>query len=87
MTKLGYCKMVLTTEEEIKAAVRCCLRALDHLHSHNPPLMHCDVRLANILWGPEPFLTDLELAHRAPWKVLTTSVENMPVENMLKHLN
>ena len=69
MTKLGYCKATLTSDTEIKAAVRCCLQALSHLHGNQPPLMHCDIRLANILWHPEPFLTDLELAHREPWKV------------------
>ena len=67
MTKLGYCKATLTDEKEKKSAVLCCLLALDHLHKNK--LMHCDLRLPNILWGPEPFLADLELAHKEPWKV------------------
>jgi len=70
MTKLGFCKTMLTDETEKKSVLICCLRALDHLHKNKPPLMHCDIRLPNILWGPEPFLTDLELAHQEPWKVI-----------------
>ncbi len=80
MTKLGYPKAVLT-EEQKKLAVRCCLIALGHLHTNEPRLMHCDVRLANILWSPEPFLTDLELAHKEPWKV--TFLSDMHASKMI----
>jgi Ser/Thr protein kinase RdoA (MazF antagonist) len=41
------------------------------MHAAKPlPICHCDVRLANVLWGPQPFLADLELAHFSPWQVI-----------------
>lgn len=52
-------------------AIKACLMACAHLHAAKPlPICHCDVRLANVLWDPQPFLTDLELAHFSPWQVV-----------------
>ena len=73
MTRLGYPRTSasITSEEDMKIAIKACLLACAHLHAAKPlPICHCDVRLANVLWGPEPFLADLELAHFSPWQVI-----------------
>ncbi len=55
----------------MKMAIKACLTACAHLHAAKPlPICHCDVRLANVLWDPKPFLADLELAHFSPWQVI-----------------
>ncbi len=46
------------------------LDSLRSLACCQAPICHCDVRLANVLWDPQPFLTDLELAHFSPWQVI-----------------
>jgi serine/threonine protein kinase len=68
MSKLGYCLGVLE-ENDMKRAVRACLAACAHLHEAANPICHCDIRIDNVLWGPDPFLSDLELAHADPWAV------------------
>lgn len=72
MSKLGYVRERINSlsEEDLKGATRACLKALACLHSATPyPICACDVRMGNVLWGPEPFLADLEMAHFAPWEV------------------
>ncbi|DBB03662.1 TPA: hypothetical protein ACH3X3_010989 [Trebouxia sp. C0006] len=73
MTRLGFPRTSdsLTSEQDMKMAIKACLTACAHLHAAKPlPICHCDVRLANVLWDPQPFLTDVELAHFSPWQVL-----------------
>lgn len=71
MTRLGCVHSLESMpEEDMKAGVKACLLGCAHLHSTRPkPLCHCDVRLANVLWDPKPFLADLEFAHFSPWQV------------------
>lgn len=71
MTRLGCVHSLESMpEEDMKAAVKACLLGCAHLHSTRPkPLCHCDVRSANVLWDPKPFLADLEFAHFSPWQV------------------
>jgi len=38
---------------------------------------HCDIRFANVLWDPQPFLADLEFAHFSPWKVILITHHGM----------
>lgn len=46
-------------------------RACAHMHAAKPtPICHCNVRLANVLWDPQPFLADLEMAHFSPWQII-----------------
>ena len=73
MTRLGYPRTSgsMSSEQEMKMAVKACLTACAHLHAAKPlPTCHCDVRLANVLWDPQPFLADLELVHFSPWQVI-----------------
>ena len=36
-------------------AIKACLTACAHMHAAMPlPICHCDVRLANVLWDPQP---------------------------------
>ncbi len=61
----------------MRMAVKACLTAVAHLHAAKPlPICHCDVRLANVLWDPQPFLADLELAHFSPWQVIIQAYES-----------
>ena len=63
MTRLGY--------TQASVATRACLLACACLHSAEPKAVcHCDIRFANVLWDPQPFLADLEFAHFSPWKVM-----------------
>ncbi|KAL3155434.1 hypothetical protein ABBQ38_010991 [Trebouxia sp. C0009 RCD-2024] len=70
MTRLGYTQASVATVSEhvMQKATRACLLAC--LHSAEPKAVcHCDVRFANVLWDPQPFLADLEFAHFSPWQV------------------
>ena len=69
MTRLGYPETTISlkSEQDTKMAIKACLTACAHMHAAKPlPICHCDVRLANVLWDPQPFLADLELAHFSP---------------------
>lgn len=71
MYTLGYSihEIAQLSYLEARDVVVACLRALQHLHASHPAILHCDVRIANVLFGPEPFLSDLELAHQGHWQV------------------
>ena len=72
MTRLDYPRTSISSlsEQDMKMAIKACLRACAHLHPAEPlPICHCDVRWANVLWDPQPFLADLETAHFSPWPV------------------
>lgn len=70
MTRLGYTQNSMS-EHDGQKATQACLLACACLHSAQPTaICHCDVRLANVLWDPEPFLADLESAHFSPWQVI-----------------
>ncbi|DBA67486.1 TPA: hypothetical protein ACH3X2_001766 [Trebouxia sp. C0005] len=72
MTRLGYTQASVTTvlEPVMQKATQACLLACACLHSAEPKaICHCDVRFADVLWDPEPFLADLEFAHFSPWQV------------------
>ena len=76
MTRLGYTQTSVATVSEhvMQKATRACLLACDCLHSAQPKAVcHCDIRFANVLWDPQPFLADLEFAHFSPWKVNLTT--------------
>ena len=73
MTRLGYTQESAATvsEHTMQQATRACLLACACLHSAKPKaICHCDIRFANVLWDPEPFLADLEFAHFSPWQVI-----------------
>ncbi|DBA84058.1 TPA: hypothetical protein ACH3X1_006539 [Trebouxia sp. C0004] len=72
MTRLGYTQasVGIVPEHVMQKATQACLLACACLHSAKPKAVcHCDVRFANVLWDPEPFLADLEFAHFSPWQV------------------
>ena len=72
MTRLGYTQasVGVVPEHVMQKATRACLLACACLHSAEPKAVcHCDIRFANVLWDPEPFLADLEFAHFSPWQV------------------
>ncbi|DBA95594.1 TPA: hypothetical protein ACH3X3_013443 [Trebouxia sp. C0006] len=89
MTRLGCVHSLESMpEEDMKAAVKACLLGCAHLHSTRPkPLCHCDVRLANVLWDPKPFLADLEFAHFSPWQVSSGLIFTDWDEGTLDHAN
>lgn len=61
----------MLSEQDMKMAIKACLIACAHMHTAKPKaICHCDVRLANVLWDPQPFLADLEFAHFSPWQVM-----------------
>ncbi len=69
MTRLGYTQTSVATVSEhvMQKATRACLLACACLHSAEPnAVCHCDIRFANVLWDPQPFLADLEFAHFSP---------------------
>ena len=73
MTRLGRTQASAATLPELamQKVTQACLLACACLHSAQPKAVcHCDVRFANVLWGPEPFLADLEFAHFSPWQVM-----------------
>lgn len=73
MTGLAYTQASAATVSEyvMQKAIRACLLACACLHSAEPTAVcHCNTRVANVLWDPEPFLADLELAHISPWQVM-----------------
>jgi len=83
MTRLGYTQASVATVSEhvMQKATRACLLACACLHSAEPKAVcHCDIRFANVLWDPQPFLADLEFAHFSPWKVILITHYGMSMQ-------
>ena len=81
MTRLGYTHASVATVSErvIQKATRACLLACARMHSARPKAVcHCDIRFANVLWDPQPFLADLEFADFSPWKVTPWISDTLP---------
>ncbi|GAQ86127.1 Protein kinase-like domain containing protein [Klebsormidium nitens] len=69
LSRLGYGIKDVNelSESDLKKAVRAILEVCRLFATAK--LGHCDFRISNVLWDPEPFVIDFEAAHKLPWKV------------------
>jgi hypothetical protein len=69
LTRLGFCIEDINelSESDLRKAVRVCLELCRLFAAAK--LGHCDLRMSNILWGPQTSVANFEAAHKLPWKV------------------